>query len=658
MKSLLLRIRYFLIPPGTRREGWYYVFRYLLLQRRFGWRHLLRKIRLVSGLRVAQLFSGQHISPEDFQYQLWMKEHDPSRRQLSCQRKEVMSWSSQPVFCLVIPLDPAEMQFLDQTLESILAQTYPYWKALLIASSQVSFPSSLAALLDTDVRFQLIQAPVDLKGIVKPDDLPGDFVMILRSGDTLSPQALYETASQLHQNPDLDILYFDQDQYDPQTQRRSSPWFKPSGWSPDLLLSVNYLSHAVIRTSRIAALQAPFPPQTDLQEWDLMLRLTETSVQFQHIPQVLVHDAHPRLQTVGWQDASPTDWEWMRAAIESHLARLGTSAARVTIGMPGVVRVSYPIDNTLVSIIIPNRNHLRFIESCISSIMEKSTYPNYEILLVDNQSDEAEVQAYYDLLAEDNRIRLLSYPHPFNFHAINNWAASKAQGDVLVFLNNDTEVITADWLEELAGCALRPDVGVVGAKLLRPNGKIQHVGMILGLMGHASDICEDAEDHAHTIFGSVDWYRDYHAVTGACMATRKEVFDRLGGFDETYVVGYGDIDLCLRAKRLGYRVVYTPFAVLTHHEGGTRKLWLPRSDVLRATMKMWSAVEAGDSYFNPNLSYHSRLPVFSLPQEEGRRERLLRILQEFGLVEGGASLDPSPVSMPYEQKLPPDPDLA
>ncbi|MBU1660119.1 MAG: glycosyltransferase, partial [Chloroflexi bacterium] len=221
---------------------------------------------------------------------------------------------------------------------------------------------------------------------------------------------------------------------------------------------------------------------------------------------------------------------------------------------------------------------------------------------------------------------------------INNWAAYQVDADVLVFLNNDTEVIDPAWLDDLVGWALRPEVGVVGAKLLRPNGKIQHAGMIVGLMGHASHIFEDCDDHVYTHFGSVDWYRDYQAVTGACMAVRRNIFEELQGFDETYIVGYGDIDFCLRSIDAGYRVVYTPFAVLLHYEGGTRGLTLPPSDVLRASVKMFPAMEQGDGYFNPNLSYSSRQPVVRHLQEEPRGERLVRIMREFGLIGAGMGM--------------------
>jgi GT2 family glycosyltransferase len=441
-------------------------------------------------------------------------------------------------------------------------------------------------------------------------------------------------------------LYFDEDQYDPRSGYRFSPWFKPSILSPDLLISVNYLRHAVIRKTTLAVGKLPFSFD-EFREWEMTLRITEQSSKMKHIPKVLYHQA--QTEQIDRQAEFPESAQWMSRAIQEHLSRKSIENTRVTLQRNAVVHVRYPTYNVLASIIIPNKNRLSYIEPCITSILEKTRYPNYEIVLVDNQSDDPAVHAYYESLSKEPRINVLSYPHPFNFHALNNWAVRQSKGEVLIFLNNDTEVLEPDWLEEMVGCAMRPDVGMVGAKLLRPNGKIQHVGMIIGLMGHAADIFEDCEDHLHTCFGSVDWYRDYHAVTGACIAIRRKVFVRLGGFDEIYEVGYGDIDLCLRAHQQGYRIVYTPFAVLRHHEGGTRKFWLPRSDILRATIKMWSAVEGGDGYFNPNLSYHSRVPTFAGHEEESRPARLLRILQEFALVEGGASLLPPEISMPHDR---------
>jgi glycosyltransferase involved in cell wall biosynthesis len=253
--------------------------------------------------------------------------------------------------------------------------------------------------------------------------------------------------------------------------------------------------------------------------------------------------------------------------------------------------------------------------------------------LIDTGSVETETLDYYRTLVVEPRIRLIHYTGEFNYHKVNNLGANLAKGDLLLFLNNDTEAIDPDWLEELVGWAERPGVGVVGTKLLYPGGEIQHAGIIIGVEGHGSHIFERLPEHAYGPFGSTDWYRNYMAVTGACMLLPRKVFEALGGFDEVYRLGYGDIDLCLRAVAAGYKVIYTPFAPMLHREGGTRGFSLPPSDVLRASVRIMPEIRHGDAYFNPNLSYSYRQPTFARPSEESREARILRILKEFDLVD-------------------------
>lgn len=643
IKPFLIRIRCFLIPPGSHREGWYYLFRYILLQRRLGWKAFLRKSIQAGSIRLEMLLKGRDLSPEEFQYQVWLKEHEPTHPPVDAQqaRSDEISRLSYSLFLLDVP---SARQYLERTIQSILSQSYLNWE-ILVMTSTPSESSCLESLTKRDHRIRLVLPPIEGDSGYDLKQVQGDYILILRSGDTISPYLLQEVTLQLQADPLLDVIYTDEDQIDPQSGCRFSPWFKPSRWSPDLLISVNYLRHAAIRKTLLDNAVIPFS-FNEFQEWELLLRVTERPMKMAHIAKVLYHQAQTeQIEKL----AANLEWRgWMGRAIESHLSRRGITDTRVTMQSNAIVCVLYPTKNALASIIIPSKNRLSYVKPCISSILEKTRYPNFEILLIDNQSDDPDVHTYYESLSSDRRIKILSYPYLFNFHALNNWAVGHANGDVLIFLNNDTEVLEPDWLEQLVGIAMRADVGVVGAKLLRPNGLIQHVGMIIGLMGHAADIFEDCEDHTQTCFGCVDWYRNYRAVTGACMAIRREVFDRLKGFDEVYEIGYGDIDLCLRAHELGYHIVYTPFVVLKHHEGGTRELWLPRSDILRATQKMWSAVAQGDDYFNPNLSYHSRKPIYTTLNEESRTARLLRILQEFSLVEGGAPLQPPEISLPYE----------
>jgi glycosyltransferase involved in cell wall biosynthesis/GT2 family glycosyltransferase len=427
-------------------------------------------------------------------------------------------------------------------------------------------------------------------------------------------------------------VYFDEDKISADLRQRSYPWFKPAAFSPDLMLSTNVLMHSVIRGSLVNELGGFDSSVDGAQDWDLSLRIIEKTQHFIHIPRVFYHWRQVPGSAASDANAKPWAFPAQQRCVENHLARLGVKGARVEFKGLGTIHVVWPQSAGKVSIIIPTRDKADLLRACLDSIFEKTAYPDFEVILVDNGSQEPETLAYYQSLQEEPRLRLLHFDAPFNFHTINNFGARQAKGEILVFLNNDTQVLESGWLQELAGWAQRPEVGAVGAKLIRPDGSIQHAGIIIGLGGHGSHVFDGGRENLYGPYGSTEWYRDYQAVTGACLAMRRAVFDELGCFDELYQVGYGDIDLCLRAADAGYRVIYTPFARLLHHEGGSRGFAQPPSDVLRASMRMYARVKAGDPYFNPNLSDWQRLPAIRQPQEKPREWILLKILYDYDLV--------------------------
>jgi glycosyltransferase involved in cell wall biosynthesis len=665
MYNLLLKIRYALIPKDTMRERLYQmVFVIYGLIRTHGLRALIGQARahqptlptgrsVLSRRGIATTFQvwrsflvrglgSTMLVQTAYSYQAWMTRTEPDKPMLEKQRQAQAKLSYRPLISILTPVYNPGLDVLRDTIHSVLNQTYPHWEFCLAnASTNEAVRQVLDEFAQQDERICVVHLAENL-GISGNsnralDMAQGEYVALLDHDDLLAPDMLYEIATAVNEDPDIDIIYFDEDKISEDGQTRTAPWFKPSKWSPDLLLSTNILMHSVLRRQLVVDAGGFDPEMDGAQDWDLSLRLMEQQPHLRHIPRVFYH--WRQVEGSAARDANAKPWAYaaQERCIEAHLQRLGASGAQVSFPRLGTVRIIWPPQHAKVSIIIPTKNNLALLQACLTSIFEKTTYANYEVLVVDNNSDDPDVAAYYQTLADHERVRLLDYPHPFNFHTINNWAARQSTGDVLVFLNNDTEVIEPTWLEELVGWAMRPAVGVVGAKLKRPNGKIQHAGMIMGLMGHASHIFEDCDDHVYTPFGSVDWYRNYMSVTGACMAVRRSVFEEVDGLDETYIVGYGDIDFCLRVVEAGYRVVYTPFAELLHHEGGTRGLSLPASDVLRASVKMHKTIEAGDGYFNPNLSYASRQPLVVLAHEEKRGDRLVRIMREFGLVGFGMS---------------------
>jgi GT2 family glycosyltransferase len=280
--------------------------------------------------------------------------------------------------------------------------------------------------------------------------------------------------------------------------------------------------------------------------------------------------------------------------------------------------------------IILNRDRVGLLKRCIDSILSETTYPHYEIILVENNSQNQATFAYYYHLSTLPQIKVFEYNQPFNYSAFNNWGVQHTSGDLLLFFNNDIECIDSGWLDEMVRWSTRPDIGIVGAKLLYPNGTIQHAGLVVGLEGHANHIFAGNNEGYNGLFGSVEWIREYSAVTGACMMMRRSVFDQIGGFDENYSLAFNDIEICLRAILAGYRVVYTPFARLVHHEGATRSNYKPSADIKLAYQHLKPLIEQGDPFYNPNLSRLLRTPTYRRSGEISPVERLNQILEYEG----------------------------
>jgi GT2 family glycosyltransferase len=316
------------------------------------------------------------------------------------------------------------------------------------------------------------------------------------------------------------------------------------------------------------------------------------------------------------------------ACVENHLQRRGVEDVKASFPKPGVLRVVWPTQGSQVSIIIPTKNKVEYLTRCVNSILQRTHYDHYEIVLVDSGSHEADTLAYYRILEGEPRVRMVDFKGEFNYSAANNLGAQLSDGDILLFLNNDIEILESDWLEELVRWAERPQIGVVGAKLLYPDDTIQHAGVIIGMQGHASHIFWGAHEGQGTIFGSVDWYRNYMAVTGACLMTRRSLFQEIGGFNEDYELAFSDTEFCVRVVEKGYRVLYTPHTRLRHYEGRSRGDYIPKKDIITGYNQMRDLVMGGDPYFNPNLSYARRMPTLRNPAEETRLERLERILKE------------------------------
>jgi len=428
------------------------------------------------------------------------------------------------------------------------------------------------ALADVDPRHQTVLQAANA-ALLRSG---GRWLGIIDAGDQLAPDALFRIAHALREHPHWQIVYTDEDSLTPDGQH-VNPHCKPD-FNLDYLRSLPYVGGLLIIKKELFAELGGFDPQAEgAEDYDLVLRAWERvgDAGIGHIPEVLYH----RLQGGGHCTQSIEEiLAASKSVLERHLQRLGIGAEVMPGPFPPATRVRYPLTATpSVSIIIPTRNQLGMLQRCVESIIEKTRYPHYEILIVDNDSDEPEARQYLDLLAAQEeslggRLRILRHPGPFNFAAMNNRAVAAARGEFLLLLNNDTAALHEDWLDEMVSHALRPEVGVVGAKLLFPDGKIQHAGVILGMKGPAEHpfIGQPAEYRGY--FGRAMLTQNLSAVTGACLLISKDLYQQVGGLDEsTFQVSYNDVDLCLKVRELGRKIVFTPWAMLLHEGSASQR---------------------------------------------------------------------------------------
>ena len=537
-------------------------------------------------------------------YRLWVRENEPSRSALDSQRQ--WSLGRTRSFTLITYVAEQTAWRPDRTEASLLQQSYPGWEWILVATNDsVHAISEISGRVWRDQRVRVLGVP---PGSTRADawnaalrEARGDFAALLGQDDALAPAAIYEMAIALERTPDCDILYSDEDRLS-RRDRRHEPHFKPD-WSPELLLSSNYIGRlAMVRVSAAVAAGGFRDECEPAEEWDLFLNLSRSHARIRRLPRCLYHrdDTDDPERTVQNE-----------VALRDHCEALGLPVAVTTTA--GVSRVVWNVQgDPMVSIVIPNRNAAVVFTQCVNGLLERTHYPRHELVIVDNGSTEPEVLGLYRSLERDGRGRIVPFDRPFNFSAACNAGATAARGDLLLFLNNDIEVIDPDWLDELIRWAQRPDIGIVGAKLLYPDRTIQHAGVAfgIGLVGH---IFSRAPEGISGLFGSSECYRNYLAVTGACQMMRKEVFQRLGGYDERFRLSFSDVVLCMEARRAGYRVVYTPHARLVHHESYSRKRDDSAQDMKLLAEYLRANGFVEDPYLHPELNSKSHVPSLRPP---------------------------------------------
>ena len=539
---------------------------------------------------------------DDERYELWHERRGPNAEVVAAIGAEAAAAGYQPTISVLMPVCETEAWMLEAAVESVLAQAYPNWQ-LCLADDASTRRETLAALESMALRDKRIVVTrlEERSGISAATNAAlslatGDYVTFLDHDDVLKPHALAQVVRWLDTDPTLDLLYSDEDKLNPAGRFTEARW-KPD-WSPNLLLCQNYVCHLlVLRRSLIESLGGLRSEYDGSQDYDLVLRATDATDRVAHIPDSLYSWRMHEKSAASLGENKP--WAWMAAqrALGDWLYRRedrgGTGGWTEEGAWFDVHRVRFRRSGEpKVSIIIPTRNGRHLLGRCIESVLGRTVYGNYELVVVDNQSDDPATLEYLATLPG----KVLRYPHEFNYPRQLNLAVAAVECDLLVFLNNDTEVATADWLDRLIEQAMRPEVGAVGPRLRFPNGDVQHEGILIGAWrGHANSI------EWGNWWRMGDLLRDVSAVTGACMATRPGVYWRVGGYDERLRVAYNDVDFCLRLHQAGYQVVFEPDAELYHAEGSTRGLVEDPEDAPLFNER-WRPRSSCDPYYNPNLN--------------------------------------------------------
>ena len=551
-------------------------------------------------------------------YNDWLHDHMVTSEELAGQRTAVFEKMYR--ISIVIPVYNTPLHFLDELLEGIRRQSYGEFEVCLAdGSTKEETGEHIREKYLSDPRF-LYRKLAENRGISENTNAAiamasGDFIMLCDHDDTIEPNTLYEIVKALNEDDETDVLYTDEDKMMLTEGIYYSPNFKPD-FNPDLLRSNNYITHIFCaRKSLVDEVGGERSEYDGAQDYDFILRCCEKARKIRHVPLFLYHWRSHEASTSGNPESKMYAYDNGRKAIQAHYDRLGIPAEATLAEDIGSYRSVYRIQGSpLVSIIIPNRDLADSLRRALDSIFGKSTYGNYEIVIVENGSKEPETFEYYDQVqAAHPNVHVVRWEKPFNYSAINNFGVTQAKGEYLLFLNNDVEVITERWIEEMLGYCQRKDVGICGARLYYPDDRLQHCGIVVGIGGIAGHICQYEKRNSGGYFGRIFKTQDVSAVTGACLMTDRKVFTEAGGFEESLAVAYNDVDFCLKVRKMNLLVVYDAWAILYHHESLSRgsdredisaekhERQMKEADILK---QRWPEIfRDGDPYFNPNLDY-------------------------------------------------------
>ena len=570
----------------------------------------LRKQNKPKGF-LSRLFGKESVAEGG--YEAWLARHKVDKRTL--RRQKHAAFAQKPLISIVIPLYCTPLPYLKELLESVRRQSYENWQLCLADGSP---DDKVKEFIEKHYgrEKRIVYRKLEENGGISVNTneavalAAGEYLMLCDHDDTLEPDALYEIVKAIN-DTGADVLYTDEDKVSMDGRHYFDPNFKPD-FNLFRLRENNYICHIFVvkksLTDETGLLRSEFD---GAQDFDFILRCCEKAQKITHIPKVLYHWRCHMDSTAADPSSKAYAYEAGRKAVREHYQRLGIDAKVEMTERPGWYRSHVKVQgNPLISVIIPNKDHTDDLELCLFSMTRKSTYRNYEILIVENNSEKEETFEYYRKLPDRYpKARVLTWEKEFNYSAITNFAAKEAKGEYLLFLNNDVEILTPDWMEEMLQNCQQENVAAVGAKLYYPDDTIQHAGVVLGLGGIAGHIMCRASKEDPGYFGRMISVQEISAVTAACMMVKKSDFDAVGGLDETFQVAFNDIDLCMKFRAAGKKIIFTPYAELYHYESKSRgledtpeKQFRFDKEVKRFQEKWAQQLEMGDPYYSPNLS--------------------------------------------------------
>lgn len=548
------------------------------------------------------------------QYKIWMEKNDPKQGELEFQRN--FKFEYKPKISIVVPMYNTDEKFFKELVESLEKQTYSNWELCLADGSQEKNENLKKYYEGNEKKkYKFLNSN---KGISENTNeaiklATGEFVGFLDHDDLLSQDCLYEVAKTINKIKNVDFIYTDEDKID-EDGERFEPYFKPD-FSPETLECNNYITHFVVvkkdLLKKVGVLNSKF---NGAQDFDFVLRAIEKANKIVHISKILYHWRVHKSSTANVADAKPYAYEAGIKVIEEHLKRTGKKA-EVEYGqdVPGIYKVKFEVKgNPKVSILIPNKDNINLLKNCIDSIVKNTSYQNYEIAIIENNSNQKETFEYYKEASQNPKIKILEYNinKEFNYSSLINFGVQNVDGEFILQLNNDTKLLTKDWLEQFIGYAQNKEIGAVGARLYYEDKTIQHAGIIVGLSGIAGNALVNLPYGKHAYFGREAATRNVSAVTGACLFCRRELYEEVCFMDEVdFKVAFNDVDFCLKLLEKGYRNIYNPYIELVHYESKTRGYEYTKEQEERFNKECnnfkekWKKfIEKGDPYYNKNFS--------------------------------------------------------